>query len=70
MAKEFDSLEEAEKLLDTVWKVSRPFFKYSMWAHPPPPKAQKGDSHVPYKDVNEKKLREIDPKDWRALLEK
>ena len=68
MAREYDSLEEAEKLLDTVWKVSRPFFKYSIWAHSPHSKAQKGGSYVPYKDTNEKKPREIDPKDWRVLL--
>ena len=44
MGKAYDAINEVETLLDVVWKVSRTYFRYSMWAHPPP-------SEVPLKAV-------------------
>jgi hypothetical protein len=56
--------------LDVVWKVSKPFFRYSLWAHPPPSGVQKDNSNIPYKDISGKKLYELNPEDWRGLLKK
>ncbi|MGA9840857.1 MAG: hypothetical protein WBQ25_00920 [Nitrososphaeraceae archaeon] len=70
VGKEYDAVNEVENLLDIVWKVSRPFFRYSMWAHPPPSEVQEDKTKIPYKDISGKKLHEIDPKDWRSLLQK
>jgi hypothetical protein len=69
-AKEYDAVNEVENLLDIVWKVSKPFFRYSMWAHPPPSEKQNDKSNnIPYKDISGKKLHELNPEDWRELLQ-
>jgi hypothetical protein len=71
MAKEYDAVNEVEDLFDVVWKVSKPFFRYSLWAHPPPSGAQKGIIiNIPYKDISGEKLHGINPEDWRDLLQK
>jgi hypothetical protein len=70
-AKEYDAVNKVEVLFDVVWKVSRPFFRYSMWAHPPPSEMQKDnnklkDNNIPYKDISGEKLHEINPELFKS----
>jgi hypothetical protein len=68
IAKEYDAVSEIENIFDVVWKISKPFFRYSMWANTPESGKQSKDDSMFYKDRNSKQLAELNPENWREPL--
>jgi hypothetical protein len=60
-AKEFGVSMEIENIFDVVWKISKPFFRFSRWVNPVPSEKQ---------SINQKSLDDVKAKDWREELKR